>query len=415
MNSPEAATTVTNSSKDFIKIAVEEWGTWVRLHRDDNEKLYITGPMRNFLDILSDKLNFDYVLSQPADHVWGMLLSNGSWTGMLGMLQREEAEFALGPFGVSASRATVCDFSVSVKTESTGIMIVRPTLQSDVTGFLKPFDLTVWILIIASLAAVFATFAVVMWGEGRIFHREHKNPVATSALWVVKALTQECTHRLPKTDGSRVVVATWLLASLVFMSSYSSILTAKLTVPKVDIPINSMQDLVTQNEIPWRLESGSFLLQYFKEAPGGVRKLIFDGHTGNVPDCWAAREPISAGEFAVICDHTSMKNAMSWDFSTTGACHLYRSKEVINTFNLAVAFRASSKYREQSDYWILKMKESGIIEQWLNQGVVNTSHCLKPPSADFSSQKVTPLGFKSFVGPMLALAAVGSLDQDSPA
>ena len=72
------------------------------------------------------------------------------------------------------------------------------------------------------------------------------------------------TTGLPATDGARVVVATWLLASLVFMSSYSGILTAMLTVPRVDIPIDSMRDLVTQTDIPWRLESGSWMLQYFQ-------------------------------------------------------------------------------------------------------------------------------------------------------
>lgn len=72
------------------------------------------------------------------------------------------------------------------------------------------------------------------------------------------------TEWLPRTDGSRVLVVTWLLASLVFMSSYSGILTAMLTVPRVTIPIDSLQDLVTQTKMPWRLESGSWMLQYFR-------------------------------------------------------------------------------------------------------------------------------------------------------
>ncbi|XP_068216707.1 probable glutamate receptor [Palaemon carinicauda] len=405
MNSSKVAPSIEKSGKHFLKIAVEEWGTWVRLHRDEDGKLYLSGPMKYFLDILSDKLKFDYDLSQPEDHVWGMSLPNGSWTGMLGMLQREEAELALGPFGVSAARAKVCDFSTSLMTEAAGILTVRPTLQrGDVMGFLKPFSLGVWILILASLLSVFGTFAFVMNSEGKIFGRKHKNPVATSALWAMKAFTQESTDWLPTTDGSRVVIVTWLLASLVFMSCYSGILTAKLTVPKVDIPIDSMLDLVTKNRIPWRLEVGSFQLQYFREAPGGVQKRIYEGYDGYVPDCWAAREAIARGEYAVICDHTSMKTAMSWDFSTTGACHLYKSKEVINSFSVASAFKRGSKYREKSDYWILKMKEAGLIERWLNMGVTNSSQCLRPPSDDFSSLKVTALDFKSFVGPMFVLA-----------
>lgn len=69
---------------------------------------------------------------------------------------------------------------------------------------------------------------------------------------------------VPPFDGSRLLAAAWLMASLVFMSSYSGILTAMLTVPRVTIPIDSLADLVAQDELPWRLEAGSFMFQYFR-------------------------------------------------------------------------------------------------------------------------------------------------------
>ena len=69
---------------------------------------------------------------------------------------------------------------------------------------------------------------------------------------------------LPPHDAGRVLVTTWLLASLVFMSSYGGILTAMLTVPRVTIPIDSMYDLVAQNDMPWKVEGGSMLYQYFQ-------------------------------------------------------------------------------------------------------------------------------------------------------
>lgn len=69
---------------------------------------------------------------------------------------------------------------------------------------------------------------------------------------------------MPMGDGGRLLVTTWLLASLVFMSSYSGILTAMLTVPRVTIPIDSLADLVAQDDLSWRLEKGSMMFQYFQ-------------------------------------------------------------------------------------------------------------------------------------------------------
>lgn len=106
-----------------------------------------------------------------------------------------------------------------------------------------------------------------------VYVRQHVSPAATE--W------------LPRTDGSRMLVVTWLLASLVFMSSYSGILTAMLTVPRVTIPIDSLQDLVTQTKMPWRLESGSWMLQYFRvrELAWGLKpiRMASLGGLGNAP------------------------------------------------------------------------------------------------------------------------------------
>lgn len=60
-----------------------------------------------------------------------------------------------------------------------------------------------------------------------------------------------------------MLVVTWLLASLVFMTSYSGILTAMLTIPRVTIKIDSLADLVAQSDLPWRLEGGAMMFNYF--------------------------------------------------------------------------------------------------------------------------------------------------------
>ncbi|KAK4311011.1 hypothetical protein Pmani_017466 [Petrolisthes manimaculis] len=76
-------------------------------------------------------------------------------------------------------------------------------------------------------------------------------------------LTAGC-HWLPKKDGGRLLVSTWLVASLVFMTCYSGILTAMLTLPRVNIPIDSLSDLVAQSRLPWRIEAGSMMFHYFQ-------------------------------------------------------------------------------------------------------------------------------------------------------
>ncbi|XP_042206175.1 probable glutamate receptor, partial [Homarus americanus] len=132
-----------------------------------------------------------YELVQPSDHIWGGPQPDGSWTGLLGMLQRKDVEFAVGPFGVTPQRETVCDFSHPFFSENNAILMIRPTLQSDMSGFLKPFAMEVWMLTIVSLVTVVLAIALVVKAEANVFNLLSRDTFAQAAMWGVKTLTQE--------------------------------------------------------------------------------------------------------------------------------------------------------------------------------------------------------------------------------
>ncbi|XP_063840047.1 glutamate receptor ionotropic, delta-2-like isoform X1 [Scylla paramamosain] len=424
-------------ARPVLKVAVEEWVPWTKVVTETNGALRIEGPMANLLDILSSVLNFDYEFMRPVDRVWGGPDANGSWNGLLGLLQRREVELAVGPFGVTNQRETVCDFSDAFYSENNAILMVRPTLQNDMAGFAKPFANEVWLLTLVSLVTMVVVMARVATAEASLYNTRNRNSLAKAAIWGLKAFTQEGSEWLPPHDAGRMLVTTWLLASLVFMSSYSGILTAMLTVPRVTIPIDSLADLVAQKDLPWRLEAGSMMFQYFQvkhlvkvdislaykiaiarrqyshlclllqEAEDGVRRNVFTGTSGTFQDCWAARQDIAEGRYAAICDRTTMKKAMSWDFSTSGRCHLYISREnVYSNVQIAMAFQINSTYRERSNRIIHAVKESGILNRWIGAQITNTSQCLRPPTAD-RSEAIAALSIQSMGGSFLVL--VGGL------
>ena len=69
---------------------------------------------------------------------------------------------------------------------------------------------------------------------------------------------------LPKWNFIRIYVGVVIMGSFVLLKSYGGNLTASLTVPKVTIPIDSMEDLVSQNAIPWKISKDSFMHKKFK-------------------------------------------------------------------------------------------------------------------------------------------------------
>ncbi|XP_063840773.1 uncharacterized protein LOC135089254 [Scylla paramamosain] len=189
------------------------------------------------------------------------------------------------------------------------------------------------------------------------------------------------------------------------MSSYGGILTAMLTVPRVTIPIDSLADLVAQNDLPWRLEAGSMTPRFLMESGEPVRQRVVTGASGTFPDCWSARQSIVDGEFVAICDETTMKKAMAWDFSTTGECHLYIAKEkVYSSAWMAVAFKRNSSFLARANGIIRVLKEAGLVDHWLGQEIVSTPQCLRSPTLD-RQEGVAPLNLETLLGPLLVLAA----------
>ncbi|XP_063840053.1 glutamate receptor ionotropic, kainate glr-3-like isoform X2 [Scylla paramamosain] len=393
-----------SSDRRRIKVAYDEWVPWTRVVHQQDGSVKIEGPMGYVIELIAHNLRIDYELITAPEKVWGGPDKDGNWNGMLGVLQRGDAEFAIGPFTITPQRETICDMSVPISGANKDIMMERPRLRTDMAGFLKAFTLEVWLLTAMSILAISCATIVLVKAEGHVFGRVVKNAYSHTILWVLKSVTQESSLWLPPHDAGRVLVTTWLLASLVFMSSYSGILTAMLTLPRIIIPIDSLADLVAQDDISWRLEGGSSLHQYFREAKSGVQLEVYQRLGGTFKDCWEVREQVIAGKFVGLCDDTTIMKVMAWDFSTSGECHIYMAREsIISSVWMGIGFKRNSSYIRRANRVIRMITEAGLVQHWLTEEIGSIPQCLRPPSAD-RGLGIAALNFEAFSGPLLVLA-----------
>ena len=78
----------------------------------------VEGFQVDLVNILAERLNFtvEYVLTP--DGSIGVRNSNGSWNGMIGMIQRGEADFALPLLTRTLAREEVVDFSIPLAADT---------------------------------------------------------------------------------------------------------------------------------------------------------------------------------------------------------------------------------------------------------------------------------------------------------
>lgn len=68
---------------------------------------------------------------------------------------------------------------------------------------------------------------------------------------------------MPKSDSGRIIVGTWWLVVLVVVTTYCGNLVAFLTFPKMEIPVNTVRQLVSSS-FTWSMRSNTFLEAFLK-------------------------------------------------------------------------------------------------------------------------------------------------------
>ncbi|KAG7160503.1 Glutamate receptor U1-like 2 [Homarus americanus] len=149
----------------FLEVSAVHWPPHIVVEEavGGGGELTVGGPMADLLTTLADSLNFTYKIVQPGDRAWGAKLPNGTWSGMVGQVSRQEVDIALGPFGISEARFKVVDYTSSFYYDDRSILAMKGLPEVDPWGFLYPFTPLVWAALVAALLV--ACLAVVVLGS----------------------------------------------------------------------------------------------------------------------------------------------------------------------------------------------------------------------------------------------------------
>ena len=93
-----------------------------------NRKSEYSGICIKILRQLSKDLGFEYTINESVDAHYGVE-ADGKWTGLIGALQRNEADMALQTISVTEDRSKVVDFTA-------------PYMMSGISAMMEATDMT---------------------------------------------------------------------------------------------------------------------------------------------------------------------------------------------------------------------------------------------------------------------------------
>ena len=91
------------------------------------------------LDELGKLLNFTYNVISPQDKYFGAPKSNGQFSGVVGQVQRGEAQLSASILIVDSDRQKAVNFSIPISLESYALMFKRQQEYSKTLLFIDPF------------------------------------------------------------------------------------------------------------------------------------------------------------------------------------------------------------------------------------------------------------------------------------
>nr|XP_027222390.1 uncharacterized protein LOC113814549 [Penaeus vannamei] len=263
-------------------------------------------------------------------------------------------------------RLRAVEFTEIVVMEEFVVSYKRPDLQSDITGFIKPFAPMVWLTVL--LAAL----------------------VVCALTWVILRAQSKLTRK--------VIGGLWLLVAFVLVSVYRGNLKAMLILPKVELPFNSLQELARSDVRVWSPGNHIALQMIMAAPPDSVYGLIAQRSYTHMRIAEGV-QLVYEGKHAAVTLMLAALDNMDKTFSRTSACPLYVVAErFLKTNSMGLPIRKGSELKPKLDRAITRLREFGILEHIIQKKLANGTICMKPLSHTVTAGALRPLDIVDFFG-----------------
>lgn len=351
-----------------------------RTKKSDDGEVVTEGYLIEVQSQLAELLNFQIQYSLTPDGQFGAQNPNGTWNGMIGMLEQRNTDMVISGLTVTHSRAQAIDFSFVLLEEPISLVMRQPDGQVfNVWAFLVVFDLLAWITFaITIIVLAVALMLIATFGYDKLHDPEDSErfDVLNGMAFVVIAMLQR-EYPISRVKAStKILVLVVFYFSFLFYAYYTAVMTSAMTVLEPAIKIRSFYD-VRENGIQTVTLKGSSIETQLQEAPpdSPLYEIYHEDMLDN-PDAFHDSFPSLLN--AILSDGTKAMFgpvlAISYSFDELIALNLPDSFKSI----VAMGLQKDSEFTKLFDYHILKMKQSGIMDyihdKWFDKSMASLNN-----------------------------------------
>ncbi|KAF9805722.1 hypothetical protein SFRURICE_009354 [Spodoptera frugiperda] len=316
--------------------------------------------------LLAQDLHFRFDLRQV--DFYGVS-HNGSFDGLVGHLQRREAEVGLASLFMRHDRMQVADFFSETCVLACAFIFRQPSRSAVSNVFLAPFSAGVW----GASACVAASAALLLVALRRL--RQHTRASTDLQLFtLLEAITfalgslcQQGFHRTPPVTSVRVVMFSTLLTSLFVFTAYSAKIVAILQTPSN--ALQTIDDLV-RSPMTIGVQDTTYKTVYFLESPEKSTQQLYRHKI--LPQGELAYHSVVDGIARV--EKSSGYDIIKQTFTEREKCSLSEI-EAFKPPLVAVPMKKHSGYRELFASRLRWQREVGLMDRARRVWLVSRPRC----------------------------------------
>ncbi|XP_015916337.2 probable glutamate receptor [Parasteatoda tepidariorum] len=373
-----------------LRIAVIPDTITTQIKRIDNT-ITISGIEDEFIKLLSRYLNFEYKILVPSDYSYGSKDAFGNWTGMMGMIARNETDMAFSYISVTEERSTVADFSVPYYTlEKTFLMNHAPFLPKT-TAFTYPFSSLTWILFFAVLLLVTVLFRALI---------SPKDSIISVFFNVWGSSFGQGMSYNPRSMSRWIPLGIWLFYSYFLILGYSSVLLSFLTSLIKMKQIKDFKDLYTavrEGKMECLAAGPTLEAEYLSQSIVPHFKGLGEYIKKNK---WYFYPNISQ----IVPEDVAILGNPAFFRVLLGPPEMYFfSEDVFGNFPSGVAIRKDFCCKERFNQMLLRILSSGMYEKFRNDVIFKIELKRNLNSNYSQSTLASPLGLSDLSGVFIIL------------
>ncbi|XP_042213524.1 probable glutamate receptor [Homarus americanus] len=346
-----------------LKAVAFEWKPSVFYQRAKNGTVLLRyGIDIGVVKTLAQVLNFTIQFVEPPEgQHWGYEV-NGSWTGMVGMLSKNEVDMGMVNLYVSIVRTSILDYSAPYDSELSCFMARTEPPLPRWQALAYPFQGITWLAILIGL--IISGPVLYLLARGSAVCGEEMKSLQSLSFSCYYALGLHCCEAqvtLPQMKSTRVFIIFLWLYTITITIAYSTNLTAFLMVSKSPATMETIKELHASRK------QVSGMGQFYKGALASASDpdlqsltKVYQGHNNDEH----IFPGVLDGKAVFLQNRAYIEYVVATKFFSRGQSRMRVMKECFSPYNIALGLQRHSPIKRKFDQVIGWMLNAGLTRHF---------------------------------------------------